>query len=100
MFLSSTQQPGLSGVPRKGTALPLPEKAGEVWALDTVLLTLAKCRPRIERIMAPRPPNYSQDRLQRERAKAAKAKEKAERRAEETARRKAERAKPTKDGAS
>jgi hypothetical protein len=44
--------------------------------------------------MAPRPPNYSQDRLQRERAQAAKAKEKAERRAEETARRKAEQAKP------
>ena len=39
--------------------------------------------------MAPRPPNYSQDRLQRERAQQAKAKEKAEKRAEETARRKA-----------
>ena len=31
--------------------------------------------------MAPRPPNYSQDRLQRERAQAAKVKEKADRRA-------------------
>jgi len=50
--------------------------------------------------MAPRPPNYSQDRLQRERAQAAKAREKAELRAEETARRKAEQAKPSKDGAS
>jgi hypothetical protein len=50
--------------------------------------------------MAPRPPNYSQDRLQRERAKAAKVAEKAERRAEETARRKAEQAKTSKDGAS
>lgn len=49
--------------------------------------------------MAPRPPNYSQDRLQRERAQAAKAKEKAERRAEETARRKAEQAKTSKDSA-
>jgi hypothetical protein len=39
--------------------------------------------------MAPRPPNYSQDRLQRERAQQAKAREKAEKRAEETARRKA-----------
>ena len=29
--------------------------------------------------MAPRPPNYSQDRLQRERAQAAKTKEKADR---------------------
>jgi hypothetical protein len=47
--------------------------------------------------MAPRPPNYSQDRLQRERAQAAKVKEKAERRAEETARRKAEQEK-TSDG--
>ena len=37
----------------------------------------------------PRPPNYSQDRLQRERAQQAKAKEKADKRAEETARRKA-----------
>ncbi len=50
--------------------------------------------------MAPRPPNYSQDRLQRERAQAAKTKEKAERKAEETARRKAEQAKPTEDSAS
>jgi hypothetical protein len=40
--------------------------------------------------MAPRPPNYSQDRMNRERAQAAKAKEKAERKAEEAARRKAE----------
>ncbi len=39
--------------------------------------------------MAPRTPNYSQDRQQRERAQAAKVKEKAERRAEETAKRKA-----------
>jgi hypothetical protein len=37
-------------------------------------------------------PNYSQDRAQRERAQAAKANEKAERRAQETARRKAEKA--------
>jgi hypothetical protein len=44
--------------------------------------------------MAPKTPNYSHDRLQRERAQAAKAREKAERRAEETARRKAEQAKP------
>ena len=50
--------------------------------------------------MAPRPPNYSQDRLQRERAKAAKVAEKAERRAEETARRKAEQVKPSEDGTS
>jgi hypothetical protein len=42
--------------------------------------------------MAPRPPNYSQERQQRERAQAAKVKEKAERRAEEAARRKAEQA--------
>jgi hypothetical protein len=49
--------------------------------------------------MAPRPPNYSQDRLQRERAQAAKVKEKADRRAEETARRKAEQATPPKDSA-
>ena len=41
--------------------------------------------------MAPRPPNYSQDRLQRERAQAAKHAEKAERRAEKSAQRKAER---------
>jgi hypothetical protein len=47
--------------------------------------------------MAPRPPNYSQDRLQRERAQAAKAREKAERRAEETARRKAEQTKSPED---
>ncbi len=40
--------------------------------------------------MAPRPPNYSQDRLQRERAQAAKTAEKAERRAAESAKRKAE----------
>ncbi len=40
--------------------------------------------------MAPRPPNYGQDRANRERAQAAKAAEKAERRAAETARRKAE----------
>ena len=40
--------------------------------------------------MAPRPPKYSHDRLQRERAQAAKTKEKADRKAEETARRKAE----------
>jgi hypothetical protein len=39
--------------------------------------------------MAPRTPNYSQDRAQRERAKNAKADEKAERRAEKAARRKA-----------
>ena len=50
--------------------------------------------------MAPRPPNYSQDRLQRERAQAAKVKEKADRRAEETARRKAEQGKAQDDGAS
>ena len=40
--------------------------------------------------MAPKTPNYRQDRLQRERAQAAKANEKAERRAQESARRKAE----------
>jgi hypothetical protein len=45
-------------------------------------------------------PNYSQDRWQRERAQAAKTREKAERRAEETARRKAEQAKPPEDSAS
>jgi hypothetical protein len=39
--------------------------------------------------MAPRAPNYAQDRLQRERAQAAKHAEKAERRAEESAKRKA-----------
>ena len=50
--------------------------------------------------MAPKTPNYSFERMQRERAQAAKAKEKAERRAEETARRKAEQAKAPEDGAS
>jgi hypothetical protein len=50
--------------------------------------------------MAPRTPNYSQDRLQRERAQAAKAREKLERRAEETARRKAEQSKPPEDSES
>jgi len=50
--------------------------------------------------MASRPPNYSQDRLQRERAQAAKVREKAERRAEEIARRKAEQVKAPEDGAS
>ena len=50
--------------------------------------------------MAPRPPNYSQDRLQRERAQAAKVREKAERRAEETARRKAEQDKTSEGSAS
>jgi hypothetical protein len=50
--------------------------------------------------MAPRPPNYSQDRLQRERAQAAKAREKAERRAEETAKRKAGQDKPPEESAS
>ena len=50
--------------------------------------------------MAPRPPNYSQDHLQRERAQAVKVREKAERRAEETARRKAEQTKPPEDNAS
>ena len=39
--------------------------------------------------MAPRTPNYSQDRAQRERAQSAKAEEKATRRAEKSARRKA-----------
>ena len=39
--------------------------------------------------MAPKTPNYRQDRLQRERAQAAKNAEKAARRAEESARRKA-----------
>ena len=38
----------------------------------------------------PRPPNYSQDRMNRERAQAAKATEKAERKAQEKAQRKAE----------
>lgn len=41
--------------------------------------------------MAPRPPNYSQERTQRERAQRAKAEEKAQRLAEKTARRKAAR---------
>ena len=49
--------------------------------------------------MASRPPNYSHDRLQRERAQAAKTKEKAERRAEEAARRKAGQAKTPEDNA-
>jgi hypothetical protein len=39
--------------------------------------------------MAPKTPNYRQDRLQRERAQAAKNAEKAARRAEESAKRKA-----------
>lgn len=42
--------------------------------------------------MAPRPPNYSQERTQRERAQRAKADEKAQRLAEKTARRKAAKA--------
>ncbi|HJW40852.1 MAG TPA: hypothetical protein VJ476_06440 [Rhizomicrobium sp.] len=41
--------------------------------------------------MAPRPPNYSHERSQRERAQAAKADAKAERRAEKSARKKAAR---------
>jgi hypothetical protein len=41
--------------------------------------------------MAPRPPNYSHDRSQRERAQSAKSDAKAERRAEKSARRKAAR---------
>ncbi|MES2254170.1 MAG: hypothetical protein V4559_03895 [Pseudomonadota bacterium] len=41
--------------------------------------------------MAPKKPNYGQDRMQRERAQAAKHAEKAERRAEKSAQRKAER---------
>ncbi len=41
----------------------------------------------------PRPPNYSQDRMNRERAQAAKAAEKAERKAQEKALRKAEKEK-------
>jgi hypothetical protein len=41
--------------------------------------------------MAPRPPNYSHDRSQRERAQNAKNDAKAERRAEKSARRKAAR---------
>jgi len=47
--------------------------------------------------MARKTPNYSQDRMQRERAQAAKAREKVERRIEETARRKAEQTKPPGD---
>jgi hypothetical protein len=49
--------------------------------------------------MAPRPPNYSQDRIQRERKQRAKAEEKAERNAEKAARRRAARAEgmPTPD---
>jgi hypothetical protein len=39
--------------------------------------------------MAPKTPNYRHDRIQRERAQAAKHAEKAERRAEESAKRKA-----------
>ncbi|MGZ5936861.1 MAG: hypothetical protein ACXWLK_05640 [Rhizomicrobium sp.] len=39
--------------------------------------------------MAPRPPNYSHERSQRERAQRAKADEKAQKQAEKTARRKA-----------
>ena len=45
--------------------------------------------------MASRPPNYSQDRINRERAQAAKAQQKVERKAEETARRKAEKEQET-----
>ncbi|HXC54120.1 MAG TPA: hypothetical protein VNU97_02400 [Rhizomicrobium sp.] len=41
--------------------------------------------------MAPRPPNYSHERAQRERAQNAKADAKAERRAEKSARKKAAR---------
>ena len=49
--------------------------------------------------MAPRPPNYAHDRLQRERAQAAKTNEKAERRAQDAALRKAEKDKePPVDG--
>jgi hypothetical protein len=40
-------------------------------------------------IMSPRAPNYSQERIQRERAQRLKNQEKAERRAEKTAKRKA-----------
>jgi hypothetical protein len=40
--------------------------------------------------MAPKKPNYGQDRMQRERAQAAKHAEKAERRAEKSAQRKAQ----------
>ena len=42
--------------------------------------------------MAPKSPNYHQDRLQRERAQAAKAQEKVDRRAEKSGRRKTSRA--------
>ena len=51
--------------------------------------------------MAPRPPNYSQERTQRERAQRLKAEEKALKRAEKTAKRKAEDppTAPDKDGA-
>jgi hypothetical protein len=45
-------------------------------------------------MMAPRPPNYAHDRIQRERAQAVKANEKAERRAQEAADRKAKKDKP------
>jgi len=41
--------------------------------------------------MQPRPPNYSQERIQRERKQRAKAEEKAERNAEKAARRRAAR---------
>ena len=46
-------------------------------------------------LMAPRPPNYSQERIQRERKKRAKAEEKAERNAEKAARRRAARGEET-----
>jgi hypothetical protein len=45
-------------------------------------------------MMAPRPPNYAHDRIQRERAQAVKVNEKAERRAQEAAIRKVEKDKP------
>jgi hypothetical protein len=48
--------------------------------------------------MAPRPPNYSHERSQRERAQAAKADAKAERRAEKSARKKAARGEGPADG--
>jgi hypothetical protein len=47
--------------------------------------------------MAPKTPNYSQNRMQRERAQAAKAREKVERLAEETARRKSGQTEPPDD---
>ena len=47
--------------------------------------------------MAPKTPNYSQNRLHRERAQAAKARKKVERLAEETARRKSEQSEPPDD---